>query len=74
VLFKEKQIRSDKVKTANRKRECFACFKPIVKGEMYNNLQVRYDGTILTFSFHKECPESYGNFKIKPAHFFDHKQ
>ena len=70
MLFKEKQIRSDTVRTAKRNRECFGCFTPIVKGEMYNNLQIRYDGTIITFSFHKECPESYGTFKIKPEHFF----
>ena len=49
-------VRSTIIKKSLRKRQCFWCgLKNIQKGENYVNHEFRYDGRIITISFHVEC-------------------
>lgn len=49
-------VRSTSIKKSSRNRECFWCgMKNIQKGERYVNHQFRYDGRIITISFHEDC-------------------
>lgn len=50
-------IRSQSIKKASRNRECKECGRTIKKGSDYVNQAIRYDGKIITYSFHtdKKC-------------------
>ena len=58
-------IRSRKWKTARRNRECYRCGDTIKKGEKYLNIEKRYDGKIITFSYCCIPKEVSINPKIK---------
>lgn len=49
-------IRNFKEKTSKRKRECYYCGHTISVKEKYKNIEVRYDGRILTFNKCIFCP------------------
>ena len=53
MVFKD--VRSTTIRKSRRYRECYYCGHPIRKDEKYVNHQFRYDGRIITISFHKEC-------------------
>jgi len=44
-------IRSERIKHAARNRECINCGQTIRKGSFYFNREIRYDGTIITYSY-----------------------
>lgn len=48
-------IRQENKKKANRNRECWICNEKILKGTTYVNREIRYDKTIITFSYHETC-------------------
>lgn len=45
------RIRSEKVKTARRNRECINCGQMIKKGQQYGNRLIRYDGKLITENY-----------------------
>lgn len=53
LVFKD--IRSSSIQKSRRKRQCFRCEKHIYISEEYVNHQFKYDGRIVTFSFHVDC-------------------
>lgn len=48
-------IRQTKLQKSLRNRECWNCGNKINKSEYYVLRQVRYDKTIISFYYHKEC-------------------
>jgi hypothetical protein len=48
-------VRSTNEQTSRRDRQCFKCTTKILKGSKYIASSIRYDKTILTLSYHKEC-------------------
>jgi len=50
-----KNVRSSNIQKTSRHRQCFKCMDRIPKGDEYINHQFRYDKSIKTISFHKEC-------------------
>jgi len=48
-------VRSSSEHTTSRNRQCYMCMDTIKKGDKYINHQFRYDKSIKTISFHKEC-------------------
>jgi hypothetical protein len=53
LIFKD--IRSSSKQKSRRKRQCFRCEQKIEINEEYINHQFKYDGRIVTFSFHVNC-------------------
>lgn len=49
------KIRSTYEGISNRGRECYWCSQRIKKGDNYINHQYKYDGRIITISFHPNC-------------------
>jgi hypothetical protein len=55
IPFIFRNIRSVAEQRSLRKRECFYCSGKIERLSHYINHQFRYDGRIVTLSFHKKC-------------------
>ena len=53
IAFKDVKYTSER--KSMRARQCYKCGDKICKNHQYVNHQFRYDGRIITISFHKDC-------------------
>lgn len=53
IVFKDVKCTSER--KSIRVRQCYKCGGKINKNHQYVNHQFRYDGRIITISFHKDC-------------------